>query len=80
MNLQGCQFDALKIFIRSNPYKERIMFHDFLKKVRSIPAEMGGANILFVEDVAYQKVAIEEMERADAACCPEEDGLVLTNP
>jgi hypothetical protein len=41
-----------------------VTFHDFLKKVRSIPGEMGGANIFFVEDVAYKKAAIQEMERA----------------
>jgi len=56
--------DAPKIFIRPNPYNEHVTFHDFLKKVRSIPGELGGANILFVEDVAYQKAAIQEMERA----------------
>jgi phage terminase large subunit-like protein len=31
--------------------------------VRAIPAELGGANMFFVEDVAYQKAAIQEMER-----------------
>jgi phage terminase large subunit-like protein len=58
------QDDAPKIFIRPNPYNEHVTFHEFLKKVRSIPGEMGGANIFFVEDVAYQKAAIQEMERA----------------
>ena len=47
-----------------NPYKEHVTFHEFLKKVGSMPAELGGANIFFVEDVAYQKAAIQEMERA----------------
>jgi hypothetical protein len=32
--------------------------------VRSDPGELGGANLIFVEDVAYQKAAIQEMERA----------------
>jgi len=56
--------DSPKIFIKPNPYCEHVTFHDFLKKVRSIPGESGGANIFFVEDVAYQKAAIQEMERA----------------
>jgi predicted phage terminase large subunit-like protein len=56
--------DAPKIFIRPNPYNEHVTFHEFLKKVRSMPAELGGANIFFVEDVQYQKAAIQEMERA----------------
>jgi phage terminase large subunit-like protein len=53
-----------KIFIRPNPYNEHVTFHNFLLKVRGIPGELGGANIFFVEDVAYQKAAIQEMERA----------------
>jgi phage terminase large subunit-like protein len=56
--------DAPKIFIRPNPYNEHVTFHDLLKRVREIPGEMGGANLFFVEDVAYQKAAIQEMERA----------------
>jgi phage terminase large subunit-like protein len=53
-----------KIFIRPHPYNEHVLFHNFLLKVRSIPGELGGANLFFVEDVAYQKAAIQEMERA----------------
>jgi phage terminase large subunit-like protein len=56
--------DAPKIFVRPNPYNAHVTFHDFLKTVRAIPGELGGANIFFVEDVAYQKAAIQEMERA----------------
>jgi phage terminase large subunit-like protein len=56
--------DTPKIFIRPNPYNTHVTFHDFLKYVRAIPGERGGANIFFVEDVAYQKAAIQEMERA----------------
>ena len=47
--------NAPKIFICPNPYNEHVTFHNFLLKVRSIPGELGGANIFFVEDVAYQK-------------------------
>lgn len=53
-----------KIFIRPNPYNEHVTFHNFLQRVRNIPGEMKGANLFFVEDVAYQKAAIQEMERA----------------
>ena len=56
--------DAPKIYIRPNPYNEHVTFHNFLLKVRNIPGELGGANLFFVEDVAYQKAAIQEMERA----------------
>jgi phage terminase large subunit-like protein len=52
-----------KIFIRPNPYNEHVTFHNFMQRVRNIPGELKGANIFFVEDVAYQKAAIQEMER-----------------
>ena len=53
-----------KIFIRPDPYNEHVTFHNFMQRVRNIPGELGGANIFFVEDVGYQKAAIQEMERA----------------
>lgn len=56
--------NAPKIYIRPNPYNEHVTFHNFLQKVRNIPGELGGANLFFVEDVTYQKAAIQEMERA----------------
>jgi phage terminase large subunit-like protein len=55
---------APKIFVRPNPYNEHVTFHDFLQRVRAIPGELKGANLFFVEDVGYQKAAIQEMERA----------------
>jgi phage terminase large subunit-like protein len=54
---------APKIYIRPNPYNEHVIFHNFMQRVRSIPGELKGANIFFVEDVGYQKPAIQEMER-----------------
>src|ERR1035437_3683985 len=54
---------APKIYIRPNPYNEHVIFHNFMQRVRSIPGELKGANIFFVEDVGYQKAAIQEMER-----------------
>ncbi len=56
--------DTPKIFIRPNPYNEHVTFHDFLKHVRGIPTDLGGVNEFFVEDVGYQKLAIQEMQRA----------------
>src|SRR5580693_9834500 len=56
--------DTPKIFIRPYPFNERVTFHEYMKHVRSIPGELGGANIFFVEQVAYQLAAIQEMERA----------------
>ncbi len=55
---------APKIYVRPNPFNEHVTFHQFLTKVRNMPGELGGANLFFVEDVAYQKAAIQEMERA----------------
>jgi len=57
------QDGAPKIYIRANPYNEHVTFHNFLLTVRNIPGELKGANLFFVEDVAYQKAAIQEMER-----------------
>lgn len=56
--------NAPKIFIRPNPYNQHVTFHNFLQHVRNIPGELKGANLFFVEDVGYQKAAIQEMERA----------------
>ena len=55
---------APKIYVRPHPYNAHATFHQFLQKVRNMPGELGGANLFFVEDVAYQKAAIQEMERA----------------
>lgn len=52
-----------KIFIRPNPYNEHVTFNDFMRYVRDLPGQLKGANIFFVEDVGYQKAAIQEMER-----------------
>lgn len=62
--------DVPKVFIRPNPYNEHVTFHEFLKHVRTIPGELKGANLFFVEDVQYQKAAIQEMERLMLAVTP----------
>jgi phage terminase large subunit-like protein len=56
--------DGPKIYVRANPYNQHVNFHETMKHVRGIPGERGGANIFFVEDIGYQKAAVQEMERA----------------
>lgn len=56
--------DAPKIFIQPHPVNEHMDFHTFMMTVKRIPVERKGANLFFVEDVGYQKAAIQEMERA----------------
>jgi predicted phage terminase large subunit-like protein len=56
--------DAPKIYALPNPFNEHVTFHETIKHVRAIPGERGGASLFFVEDVGYQKAAIQEMERA----------------
>jgi hypothetical protein len=61
--------DTPKTSVRPNPYNEHVTFHDFDEEgPLAFPASCGGANLFFVEDVGYQKAAIQEMERAH--CCP----------
>jgi phage terminase large subunit-like protein len=54
---------APKIYILPDPYNEHVTFHDFMVYLRNVPGERKGSHIFFVEDVAYQKAAIQEMER-----------------
>jgi predicted phage terminase large subunit-like protein len=58
------QNDAPKIFILPDPFNQRVTFHEFMQYVRAVPSQRKGAHLFFVEDVAYQKAAIQEMERA----------------
>jgi phage terminase large subunit-like protein len=53
-----------KIFILPDPFNEHVSFHNFMLYIRAVPGKRKGAHIFFVEDVAYQKAAIQEMERA----------------
>ncbi len=52
-----------KIFIKPNPINARFSFHETIEttKAMSVTNPFG---IFFVEDVQYQRAAIEEMERA----------------
>lgn len=52
-----------KIYIKPNPINARLSFHETIETTKA----MGVANpfaLFFVEDVQYQRAAIEEMERA----------------
>lgn len=53
-----------RIFVRPDPFNRHVTFHEFMQYVRNIPGNFGGAHIFYVEDVGYQKAAIQEMERA----------------
>lgn len=54
--------DVPKIYIESSPINERLTFHETIQLARSKKATRQGA-VFYVEDVAYQKAAIQEMER-----------------
>jgi predicted phage terminase large subunit-like protein len=56
--------DSPKIFIMPDPLNAHLTFHEFMQYIREVPSKRKGANLFFVEDVAYQKAAIQEMERA----------------
>jgi len=58
-----------KIFILPDPLNEHLDFHNTLNNFKVIPM-LGGSHIFFVEDVGYQKAAIQEMERAMLAVSP----------
>jgi len=50
----------LKIYIIRNPVNDRLSFREMIEKTKSVKATLGECQ-LFVEDVAYQKAAIEQM-------------------
>jgi len=51
-----------KIYIDPNPINARMGFRETVSLAQSIIDEKGGMHMLFVENVAYQQAAIEEME------------------
>ena len=62
----SCLVDGVpKIYILPNPINERISFHETLQQMRATYAAMKMYSIplFFIEDVAYQKAAIEEAQR-----------------
>lgn len=54
-----------KIYIMPNPVNERYTFHETIEKARAVSTILGGNTLtpLWVEDVAYQKSAVQEMQR-----------------
>lgn len=55
----------IKIFIMPNPTNERLSLHETIEKAKSVSLALGEGNLtpLWVEDVAYQKAAIQELVR-----------------
>ncbi len=56
--------NAPKIYIQPDPFNQRVTFSQFLSEVSMIPKRTPGSHLFFIEDVGYQKAAIQEMERA----------------
>ncbi len=52
-----------KIYIKPNPINARLSFYETIETTKAM-ATANPFSIFFVENVAYQKAAIEEMERA----------------
>jgi predicted phage terminase large subunit-like protein len=52
-----------KIYIRPNPLNARLSFHETIETTKAM-STANPFSLFFVENVAYQKAAIEEMERA----------------
>lgn len=59
--------DQPKIYIQKNPLEARLDFHHTMEYFKGKPR---GTHLWFVEDVAYQKAAIQEMERNLMAVVP----------
>lgn len=57
------------IYLLPEPINARMDFHTTLETFRKMP-NLGGSHIFYVEDVGYQKAAIQEMQRALLAVTP----------
>lgn len=51
-----------KLYIESNPFKGRIGFHETIERAKAIQRTSGGFHQFFVENVAYQQAAIQDMK------------------
>lgn len=56
--------DKPQIFIHARPVEARLSFHETIEQAKAIAHGKGAFHRFFVEDVAYQRAAIEEMNRA----------------
>lgn len=52
-----------KIYVRANPINDRLSFHETIETAKGV-ATANPFGVLFVEDVQYQRAAVEEMQRA----------------
>jgi phage terminase large subunit-like protein len=58
--------DQLKIYILPNPINKRMTHHENILTIQNVYDSIGGAEMyckIFVEDVAYQKSVIQELNR-----------------
>lgn len=67
---------APKIFILPNPMNERFSFHETIEAAKNTYGSLKtiAAPLFFPEDVAYQRAAIEEMQRNGIPCQPMRTG------
>lgn len=59
-----------KIYIKPNPIHARMIFNDTLEQAKSMAKSRDCTVTFFVENVAYQQVAVEEMERNHLCVIP----------
>lgn len=52
-----------KLYIDPFPFKDKVTFHRTIEQAKALHQASGGAHHFFVENVAYQQVAIEEFTR-----------------
>lgn len=52
-----------KIYIQPHPLNARLDFHETLEHGKTLHKSIAGLHQFFIEDVAYQKAAIQEFER-----------------
>ena len=62
--------EKTKIYISQYPTMKKMTFHETMNHMQAVSKGKRGAHIFFVEDVAYQKAAIQEMERCMLAVTP----------
>lgn len=55
--------EQVKIFIYPQPVNERLSFYETQEQAKVIAQSRGAFHQFFIEDVAYQKAAIEELRR-----------------
>ncbi len=72
------QDGSVKIFVLPNPTNARISFHETIEMMKNIKTALQNiyaTPMFFIEEVAYQKAAIEEAQRAGIPAKPMRAGL-----